>query len=153
MNNPRLEVLPEMELVGLAVSTYPMDDPRADPSLVQEVWDFLFQIIAATGTEVKGPMYGAQIMDGESLSYLASFESDADFPGAERWLLPESTYAIFEHKGKVDGLGRLFAYILNEWLPSNHKRMRPSPALEIYDERFIDDSDESIMHVAIPLED
>jgi AraC family transcriptional regulator len=153
MNEPRFEVLPEMELVGLAVSTYPMNHPKADPTLIPELWDFLFQLINATGTEVKGQMYGAQIMDGDSLSYLASFESEADLPGSERWLLPESTYAIFEHKGRVETLGNLFDDIFNTWLPTSKNQLRPSPALEIYDERFIPDSDDSIMMVAIPLED
>jgi AraC family transcriptional regulator len=152
MKEPRFEVLPEMDLVGLTISTYPLGHSKNDPMLIPQLWDFLMQVVGATGTEVSGPMYGAQIMDGESLSYLAGFESDADFPGAEKWLLPESKYAIFEHVGSLETLDQTFHFIFNEWFPANVARIAPTPLLEIYDDRFVPESPDSLMLIAVPIE-
>lgn len=152
MNEPRFVDLPEIDLVGLTVSTYPLGHPKNDPMLIPELWDFLMQVVEATNTPTTMPMYGAQIMDGDSLSYLAGFESTADFPGAETWLLPAAKYAMFEHVGSLENLGESFDFIFNTWFPNSTLKIAASPALEIYDERFDPSSPDSVMVIAVPVE-
>ncbi len=158
MIEPRFERLPEMDLVGLTVSSYPAGHPNNDPSLIPELWDFLMQLLNAAQFEIEGPMYGASIMDGEAMSYLAGFVVDGEwtgekFPAAETWLLPTSRYAIFEHHGKLDRLCVTLDEIFQEWLPASGCEVGPSPCLEIYGDKFIDDSDDSVIEIAVPVKD
>jgi AraC family transcriptional regulator len=158
MIEPRFERLPEMDLVGLTVSSYPAGHPNHDPSLIPELWDFLMQLVNATQLKIDGPMYGASIMDGEAMSYLAGFVVDSEwtgekFPASETWLLPSSRYAIFEHRGKLNTLTNTLHEIFQEWLPASGFEVGPSPCLEIYGESFVDDSDDSIIEIAVPVKE
>ena len=157
MIEPRFADLPEMDLVGLTVSAYPIGHPQNDPTLIPELWDFLMQLLIATDFEVDGPMYGASIMDGETMNYLAGFAVGADwtgneFPSVETWLLPASRYAIFEHRGTLDRFPSTMDEIFNQWLPASGLKTGPSPCLEIYDQRFVAGSPESVFEIAVPVE-
>ena len=158
MIEPRFENLPEMDLVGLTVSTYPLGHPKNDPTLIPELWDFLMQLVHASQAQIAGPMYGAAIMDGESLSYLAGFAVGSDwtgeeFPAAETWLLPASRYAVFEHRGTLETLRQTMHEIFEEWLPASGLTAGPSPCLEIYDNRFVAGSVDSVMEIAVPVKE
>lgn len=60
-------------------------------------------------------------------------------------------YAIFEHRGKLDKLHQTYQYIFGVWLQENAWIMDEADALEIYDSRFIPESDDSLLEIWIPI--
>jgi AraC family transcriptional regulator len=151
---PEIKEFPEIDLTGLTVSTYPMGHPQHNPDVIPELWDFLNRMVAVLELDIEGPMYGASIMDGDAMSYLAGFpfvEGGPDLPSAETWLLPGGRYAVFEHVGSLEGLSVTLHEIFTDWLPKSGERMAEAPVLEMYDERFDSTSAASVMSIAVPL--
>lgn len=66
--------------------------------------------------------------------------------------IPAGKYAVFTHKGKLDKLSFTMKYIYGSWLPKSGEKLRDAPDLEIYDQRFKPDSDESELDIYIPIE-
>lgn len=85
-----------------------------------------------TGAEVSGP--------GEIPS------------GMEELVVPAGKYAIFTHKGHITKLGMTMKYIYGSWLPKSGLQLRHAPEIEVYDQRFRHDSEESELDVYIPVE-
>jgi len=65
--------------------------------------------------------------------------------------IPKSRYAKFIHKGDVKNINNTVNYIYSSWLLQAGKRHSYGADLEIYGEGYIPDSDDSIIHYAIPL--
>lgn len=70
--------------------------------------------------------------------------------------LPETTYALFRHKGKPMEVNNTVNYIYSSWLMQSGKkhsyRHNYQADIEIYGEKYIPDSDESVIYYAIPIE-
>ncbi len=66
--------------------------------------------------------------------------------------LPEGEFAVFTHKGRVEKLGMTMKYIFGSWLPKSGKKLRDAPDLEIYDQRFKPDSEDSELDIYIPIQ-
>ena len=71
--------------------------------------------------------------------------------GMEATTISAGRYAVFTHKGKLDTLEHTLRYIYGAWLLRSGAELRDVPDLEIYDERFIPDSDESEFDICIPV--
>ena len=86
--------------------------------------------------------------------YLAAVPTE---PGAEppvdmvSKVVPAARYAVFTHKGKLDGLQETLRYIWGEWLPRSEYDPAGTPDFELYDERFELDSEESALDLYIPV--
>jgi AraC family transcriptional regulator len=66
--------------------------------------------------------------------------------------VPEYKYAVFTHQGKLDKLGETYAYIYENWLPQSGLELHPSRYdMEVYDERWIPDSDDSAFDIYVAL--
>jgi len=66
--------------------------------------------------------------------------------------VPAHKYAVFTHHGKLDKLGETYGYIYNTWLPQSGLELHPSKYdMEVYDERFMVDSDESEFDIYVAL--
>jgi predicted transcriptional regulator YdeE/DNA-binding transcriptional MerR regulator len=66
--------------------------------------------------------------------------------------VPEYQYAVFTHSGKLDSLGETYEYIYKTWLPQSGYDVHPDKFdMEVYDERFILDSDDSILDIYVAL--
>jgi AraC family transcriptional regulator len=66
--------------------------------------------------------------------------------------VPEHKYAVFTHHGKLDKLGETYDYIYRTWLPQSGYEVHPSKYdMEVYDERFIADSDDSAFDIYVAL--
>jgi AraC family transcriptional regulator len=66
--------------------------------------------------------------------------------------VPEYKYAVFTHHGKLDKLGETYEYIYNTWLPQSGYEVHPSKYdMEVYDERFIPNSDDSAFDIYVAI--
>ena len=66
--------------------------------------------------------------------------------------VPERKYARFTHHGTFDKLGETYKYIYNTWLPQSGYEVHPSKYdMEVYDERFIPDSEDSAFDIYVAL--
>jgi predicted transcriptional regulator YdeE/DNA-binding transcriptional MerR regulator len=92
--------------------------------------------------------------EGE-FEYVAAFEvaDDQNIPeGMVYREVPKYKYAVFTHHGKLDKLGETYEYIYNTWLPQSGLEVHPSKYdMEVYDERFIPDSDDSAFDIYVAI--
>ena len=102
--------------------------------------------------------YGACFGQGEGIAddqfeYVAWYEvtDAADIPdGMVVRQIPAYKYAVFTHKGKVHNLGETYRYIYETWLPQADVELHPDKFdMELYDNRFIPDSDESEFDILV----
>ena len=69
-------------------------------------------------------------------------------------IIPKHKYAKFQHKGKLDGLMKTYNCITVEWLPASvYEYDNDAGEFEWYDERFIPDSDDSVMDIYMPIKE
>jgi predicted transcriptional regulator YdeE/DNA-binding transcriptional MerR regulator len=66
-------------------------------------------------------------------------------------IVPSQKYAVFEHHGKLDKLQATYEYIHQVWLQQSGYHHSGGPELEVYDEKFKDNSDESVFYIYIPV--
>jgi AraC family transcriptional regulator len=66
--------------------------------------------------------------------------------------VPAGNYAVFTHKGLISKLGMTMKYIYGSWLPKSGKKLRDAPEIEIYDQRFKHNSEESELDIYIPIQ-
>ena len=65
--------------------------------------------------------------------------------------IPKSRYAVFTHKGKVENLAETYRKIHEEEMPKSGLKQKEI-WLEVYDERFKENSDDSIMEIWASIE-
>ncbi|MHB9133993.1 MAG: GyrI-like domain-containing protein [Armatimonadota bacterium] len=92
-----------------------------------------------------------------AFSYLAgvpvTVEADIS-EGMVAWHVPAAKYAVFTHRGPLDGensLASTNAYIYREWLPASGYQRADTPDLELYDHRFAFGQEQSEMDIYIPI--
>lgn len=61
-------------------------------------------------------------------------------------------YAVFEYIGDIKGIGKAYEYIYGEWLLSGNYKPSSVEMFERYDERFKEDSPESLVEIWIPVQ-
>lgn len=100
------------------------------------------------------PKWEGQKSNLENMLYVAcaAVTSDISPPkGMVRIEIPAGRYAIFTHKGKVEGIAHTMRYIYGSWLPKSEHQLRDAPHLELYDHRFIYNENRSECDIAIPI--
>lgn len=65
--------------------------------------------------------------------------------------IPAGKYAVFTHKGTLQKLSHTMSYIYGSWAAQSEYKLRDAPDLEIYDERFKPDSEDSEFDLYIPV--
>jgi AraC family transcriptional regulator len=65
--------------------------------------------------------------------------------------VPGGRYAKFAHRGPIARLDQTLNYIYSSWLLTSSMRHTGGCDLELYDERFIPNSENSLIHYAIPV--
>ena len=81
-------------------------------------------------------------------------ESYTEIPeGFEEIKLPANKYAVYTFKGKIEGdnISKFIGYIYMKWMPEEKLECIPEYSFEYYDERWIDDSDESELDIYVPI--
>jgi len=78
-------------------------------------------------------------------------ESDSDIPdGMVFCEVPAHKYAVFTHHGKLDKLGETYQYIYDTGLAQSGLEVHPDKFdMEVYDERWITDSDKSAFDIYV----
>lgn len=66
--------------------------------------------------------------------------------------LPAQTYARFTHLGPINNLDRTVNYIYSTWLPGSCHQHTYGADIEFYGPQYQADSDQSLMHYAIPIQ-
>jgi predicted transcriptional regulator YdeE/DNA-binding transcriptional MerR regulator len=95
-----------------------------------------------------------ELPDGE-FQYIAGMEvtSEENIPeGMVLKKVPEGLYAVFEHHGSIEKLSETYAYIYQSWLPSSGYKRTAAIDYELYDEKFNDVSEDSILYLYVPVE-
>lgn len=99
--------------------------------------------------------YGVCIADHEQeFAYVAGFEVDSEeIPdGMVSIVVPEQTYAVFTHKGKLNGIGKTMNGVYGNWLPQSGLQPFPGIDFELYDERFLGtDNDATEIDLYVPI--
>jgi AraC family transcriptional regulator len=66
--------------------------------------------------------------------------------------VPDYTYAVFTHHGKLDKIGATYEYIYKTWLPQSDLELHPDKCdMEVYTEEFIPDSDDSKFYIYVAI--
>ncbi len=155
---PEIVTQRKLILVGMKTEFYSMDSEKNNlADKLPALWDEFLPRMAEIKNTVLGKAYGViqQTKDKtDRLEYYAVIEvSDLESPpkGMVSIEIPESNYASFMHKGNVKNIDNTVNYIYSSWLMQSGKRHSYGADLEIYGEGYIPDSDESVIHYAIPI--
>ncbi|VVN05875.1 GyrI-like domain-containing protein [Pseudomonas fluorescens] len=93
--------------------------------------------------------------DGKGgFDYIAGVEISKldDLPEQYRWVeVQPQLYAVFEHKGPLDTLPRLFQYIFGTWQPQSGHEVLDAPELERYSEDFNPKLNTGKLEIWIPI--
>lgn len=106
---------------------------------------------------IPGTGYGVLQPTAENtdlLEYYAAFEvtRTGELPeGMEHIEIPATTYARFSHRGYPKTLDKTVDYVYSNWLLRSGMKHTFGPDIEIYGERYRPDSEESVIHYAIPV--
>jgi predicted transcriptional regulator YdeE len=130
--------------------------PNSDAqTVIPELWSELRKSAGGDfydGHWAVGVMSDAE--DGKKMNYLAAIrltENGAQLDGMDVVDLPGGKYIACEHVGSLDGLGATTGWFYGEYLPNAEWKVRNGYHLEIYDERFHHESDQSVMLICAPV--
>lgn len=161
---PVIKKIGELKVVGPGSRYVCILSPDAtSETVIPKLWDNLIQRMGEIRHAVGETTYGLSEAIAESershpeeFYYIAAqpVESLDDIPeGMECRTVPEGTYAVFTHVGRLDTLGETINYIHGSWAPNSGYELRPGPELELYDKRFDPASDTSEMEICIPVKE
>jgi len=116
-----------------------------------KVWAaFMPRYKEISSTKNEKLMYGVSTGNDKDCRYTVGVESDGDVPeGMIKEYVPKTKFAVYEYKGKLVSLNETYEKIMKEL--GNKVNMR-GVWLEVYDERFKPDSDDSIFEIWTPLQ-
>ncbi len=92
--------------------------------------------------------------DPEEYTFIAGMRvGDGASPAKDMMLhtVPAADYAVFEHHGTMDKMHKTYEYIFGVWMQENAYQMAESDNLEVYDERFKVNQEDSIFEIWIPV--
>lgn len=158
---PKLEPIRSRTLVGMTTQFYSVDSERNNiGEKLPPLWRAFLPRLGEINNIIAGTCYGVigqSAPDSDLLQYTAAAETS---PAPEKHLLPQgmeliiipaTTYAVFTHRGEVKNIDHTVNYIYSNWLSQSGKRHTYGFDLEIYGADYNADSEESIMHYAIPI--
>ena len=158
--NPEFVSRPAMTVVGLS---YIGKNENQEASFNQEIaqmWGELMsrneEIKHTTGQCTYGACFSQPKWEEEGeFEYVACFEvtDSSELPeGMVVRQVPAYRYAVFTHKGRAINLGETYKYIYETWLPQSGVELHPDKFdMELYDHRFIPDSDESEFDILVAI--
>lgn len=126
---------------------------------IPAMWQKFNKICATEEPFACGPCFGVcddAMMDKNDVDYGAfnyyagsMIKQESDTPdGMVSKAVPAITWLIFEHKGKLDTLENTYNYIYKQFMSDS--RYEPAGIdVEMYDERFIPDSEDSVFEIWI----
>jgi predicted transcriptional regulator YdeE/DNA-binding transcriptional MerR regulator len=125
---------------------------------ISAMWQHAFTPRMAEIKSVSRSTYGvcitpAGLPEGE-FQYIAGMQvaSEADVPeGMVITKVPAGEYAVFEHHGALEKLGQTYEYIYQSWLPASGYKVATPLDYELYDDKFNDFQEDSILYLYVPI--
>lgn len=159
---PRIVEKTAFTVVGLETKFIHVLSPDATNAVViGPLWYRFLERVGEVANRAGKEMYGviSRAADTErshpdELRYLAGVAvSKADGLPAEMLSRTVATgdYAVFTHRGPIQGIRNTVKYIYREWLPQSGYQHAGTTDVELYDERFCLDSPDSEMEYWVPL--
>jgi AraC family transcriptional regulator len=155
---PEIYAQRPLTLVGMSTRFFGADSDKSNfARKLPALWDAFLPRIGELDRPELGVAYGVVRPTSErsdELEYLAAAEvhSRAALPAGMVLLdLPATRYAKFVHRGPIEQLDRTLNYVYSSWLLTSAMRHTGGFDLELYDARYVPDSEESLIHYAIPV--
>jgi predicted transcriptional regulator YdeE/DNA-binding transcriptional MerR regulator len=155
---PKFVTKPAMTVIGMAYIGNNTDQGPEFNHEIAAMWDEFNQRDGEVKALVERNSLGACFsnFDGAAegeFEYVAcySVEPGTQVPeGMAMRQIPEYKYAVFTHKGKPHNLGETYRYIYETWLPQSGVELHADKFdMELYDQRFIPNSDESEFDILV----
>lgn len=123
---------------------------------IKPQWERFCQHIGQVPGQVGGTCYGVcHNMDSTGyMDYLCGVEvSDKAkvSPPLQTLEIPAGKYAVFSHREHISTIGKTWAAIFQDWLPSSGHRAVSAPQLEVYGPEFNPEG-EGLVEIWIPVE-
>ncbi len=152
---PEIVSMKEITLIGLE-KEFDGENMAEIPSMWMKLMQVENQIEnRANNTEAWGASYNMNYgADTFSFTYFAGYEvTDTGIvpEGMVVHVVPASKYAKFSHYGSLNNLTQTYSYIYYGWLPQSGYTEGTGNELELYDERFNPEGDDSEMFIYIPI--
>jgi AraC family transcriptional regulator len=163
MQEPRIETKAPIRLVGLQTTFISGLSPDTNaPEVIGPLWGGLNARMAEIQRSDEKTCYGyscygapAERTRDDELLYLAGAPVAADAPVPEGLVSVETAgglYAVFEHRGPIWNLGATIKAIYAEWLPNSGYQGSDKGDVELYDERWSADGEDSILEYWVGIE-
>lgn len=151
---PKFETKPGFKSVGMIFTGTPGSNE------IPELWDKFVPHLDSIPNRINHNVcygiinpFGPKENDGE-IDYVAAVEVENfdDIPeGMVSADVPEAYYAVFTHKGPISKFMESIKFVFGEWLPNSEYTLTGTPELEIYDERFNAESENSECDICLPV--
>lgn len=156
MPEPIIADKPELTVVGLQRSFIHALSPDAtNMDVIGPLWGELLKRAASVPHRVGHAMYGVifartpgERSHPDELEYLAgvAVQSASAVPaGLVARKIPAGQFAVFLHRGPIRDIGATIRAIYRVWLPASRYEHSGLADIELYDERFCPDGDQSVM--------
>ena len=154
--------LPAMRLLGLAGEFIGVmsPTPNADEA-IPAIWERLFDQLELVdefefgwAVGILTPSDDPNAVDGQ-MQYFAGLvidEAPEIHAGLELRELAACDYLVCEHLGSLEELGETTKWFYSEYFPTSGFEMKNAPHLEVYDERFDPESDQSVVMICAPIQ-
>jgi len=139
---------PAFKFVGLQGSTTMEDAPKNCPELWMKFHEVFPQIKSADG-KFYSPCWDSGPKEFNFMTAMAVNDFDEVPKGMVSHETPAAKYAVFEHKGKAESIGKTWGWIFCEW-PERSKINNELDSLEIYPADYKND-DNSTCEIWVPL--
>jgi AraC family transcriptional regulator len=160
---PKFIELPQKKVVGLGAKFVSILSPDKNnfnviPALWGQFMSRIGELKNRSGQECFGLVEmlpeGEDKSHNDEMFYIAC-AAVSDFSvvpaGMIKRTIPPGKYVCFTHKGKLDRLEHTMNFVYGSWLPKSNVRLREAPHLELYDRRFIPDSNKSEFDILLPI--
>lgn len=162
MLQPRIEHKPPLTVIGLRRSfRHALSPDATNMQVIGPLWgEFVAQadtIPNRIGHDMFGVIYGRPAEERShphELEYIAAVpvsSTAAVPPGMVAWTVPATTFAVFEHHGPIARIADTVRQIYRQWLPASAYEHSGIADVELYDERFCTEGQESVMEYWISI--
>jgi AraC family transcriptional regulator len=155
---PHVELRPAMRVVGLRTSFFGVGSEKNNlAKKLPPLWAAFLPRLSELVERPEGPCFGVLRQtpgQGEELDYVAGVAVSPSAPipsGMVSLEVAPARYAIFEHRGDVAALDDTVNYIYSTWLHRSGLRHTYGCDLELYDERYVQNSADSVIYYGIPV--
>jgi AraC family transcriptional regulator len=145
---PRIISKPAFTVVGL------LQDDQKDDASIDELWLRLgsrFHEIEGVDPDVGVGVHFAQ---GDGQRYLVGFtayQMDSAPVGMTAVHFDAKVYAVLTHQGTLDGIADTLGAFYSDWLPKSGYQCDDATYFEVYDDRFVPNSPDSVIAIYVPI--